>query len=41
MKNAIFHCPCEKESSDLVPAHKGKCCFVGSVLRICVGSKQS
>jgi hypothetical protein len=37
MKNAIFHCPCEKESSDLVPAHKGE--IKGSVSLLVVFSQ--
>jgi hypothetical protein len=37
MKKAIFHCPCEKESSDLVPAHKGE--MKGSVVLLVVFSQ--
>jgi hypothetical protein len=37
MKNAIFHCPCEKEFSDLVPAHKGE--MKGSVVLLVVFSQ--
>jgi len=37
MKNAIFHCSCEKESSDLVPAPKGE--MKGSAVLLVVFSQ--
>jgi hypothetical protein len=37
MKNIIFYCPCEKESSDLAPAHKGE--MKGSVVLLVLFSQ--